>query len=310
MRYVPNLIPEKSKVLPEYFTGKSKYKIKKSPVNVIVFWILSILLLILGLVYFKHLLITLIFGSLGFIINPIGQSYIESSLKFILTPFLKAIVGVFFIVLAISTINFYKNVDYQAELSKKIELEKEIALTELEAKRDQERVDSLNFYIQKSTKLIDEHQFELADIYLISASNFISTTSDESRIKQERINISTIKANDLVKAGKYKTAIGDINRLLVLNPTNAEMRFKRAICYNKIGNVLEAVNDLKSLMDSGHSDAEKLYNKINPLRKKVAYYVTRCCDGTTSGATGRGACSHHRGVCNWNDPVYHEYRKY
>ena len=24
-----------------------------------------------------------------------------------------------------------------------------------------------------------------------------------------------------------------------------------------------------------------------------------CCDGTTSGATGRGACSRHGGVCQW-----------
>lgn len=25
----------------------------------------------------------------------------------------------------------------------------------------------------------------------------------------------------------------------------------------------------------------------------------RCCDGTRSYATGRGACSHHGGVCEW-----------
>ncbi len=310
MRYVPNLIPEKSKVIPEYFTEKSNHKIKKRPLKVILFWILSILLLMFGLGHFKHPLITLIFGSLGFIINPIGQSFIENSLKFKYTPFIRVIVSVLFIGGAIPTINFYKSIDLQEAYSQKIEKEKEIERKELEAKRDKERKDSLNFYIQKTTKLIYEHKFDLADNYILSASNFVSTTNDEDRIKQVRIDISTIKANELVKAGKYKTAIGAISRLLALNPTNADMKYNRAICYNKIGNVLEAVNDLRPLMESGHSEAEKLYNKINPLRKKVAYYVTRCCDGTTSSATGRGACSHHGGVCNWNDPVYHEYRKY
>lgn len=40
--------------------------------------------------------------------------------------------------------------------------------------------------------------------------------------------------------------------------------------------------------------------------KKVASYCTLCNDGTYSPscATGRGACSHHGGVAQWNAPRY------
>lgn len=39
---------------------------------------------------------------------------------------------------------------------------------------------------------------------------------------------------------------------------------------------------------------------------KVIGYCTRCMDGTFSPscATGRGACSHHGGVAQWNAPRY------
>ena len=43
--------------------------------------------------------------------------------------------------------------------------------------------------------------------------------------------------------------------------------------------------------------------KKAPTPKPQRTYTTRvgaiCCDGTRSSATGRGACSHHGGVCEW-----------
>ena len=39
-----------------------------------------------------------------------------------------------------------------------------------------------------------------------------------------------------------------------------------------------------------------------PKREKSSYEVrvgALCCDGSRSSATGRGACSHHGGVCQW-----------
>jgi hypothetical protein len=45
-------------------------------------------------------------------------------------------------------------------------------------------------------------------------------------------------------------------------------------------------------------DREKTDTKNND--SKGHYRIgAECCDGSRSGATGRGACSHHGGVCRW-----------
>jgi hypothetical protein len=101
-----------------------------------------------------------------------------------------------------------------------------------------------------------------------------------------------------------------IQDLLKDDPTKPKLLYERAVCYIKLRKVQLAVDDLNSAKENGFEKAEKLYEKVNPLRKRVAYYITLCADGSTSSATGRGACSWHGGVAEWNHPVYEEYRKY
>lgn len=45
---------------------------------------------------------------------------------------------------------------------------------------------------------------------------------------------------------------------------------------------------------------------VTTYEKKITSQCTLCVDGTYSPscATGRGACSHHGGVAQWNAPVY------
>lgn len=45
---------------------------------------------------------------------------------------------------------------------------------------------------------------------------------------------------------------------------------------------------------------------VTNYEKKIVSYCTLCSDGTYSPscATGRGACSHHGGVAQWNAPRY------
>ncbi len=45
---------------------------------------------------------------------------------------------------------------------------------------------------------------------------------------------------------------------------------------------------------------------VTKYKKEIINYCTLCNDGTYSPtcATGRGACSHHGGVAQWNAPVY------
>jgi len=46
---------------------------------------------------------------------------------------------------------------------------------------------------------------------------------------------------------------------------------------------------------------------VTTYKEEVSSYCTLCDDGTYSPscATGRGACSHHGGVAQWNAPIYH-----
>lgn len=58
---------------------------------------------------------------------------------------------------------------------------------------------------------------------------------------------------------------------------------------------------------------EKSHNEtITNYRQEITGYCTICNDGTRSPscATGRGACSHHGGVAQWNAPIYRNIPEY
>ncbi|GGB18700.1 hypothetical protein GCM10011511_48130 [Puia dinghuensis] len=178
------------------------------------------------------------------------------------------------------------------------------------ARNDQQKKDSLNFYIQVSTKLEKEHKTDEASNELHRALGFASSKDEKDLIAKDSLDIAITEAIDLVKSRKYLPALDKLNRLIGENSPNSNLLYNRAICYSKTGKIQEAVTDCKSAIQLGNKDAVILHDKINPIQKRIAYYTTQCCDGTTSTAKGRGACSHHGGVCSWNAPVYEESRKY
>ena len=53
------------------------------------------------------------------------------------------------------------------------------------------------------------------------------------------------------------------------------------------------------------------YETITTYERQITGYCTLCNDGTYSPscATGRGACSHHGGVAEYNAPIYSEVPK-
>lgn len=310
MRYVPNLIPDSSKVLPEYFKGDIYKATKRKPLADIILWIIGVSFLIGALVSISHPVMTLIFGLIGFILIPPGHRFIERKLQFRLTPKIKTITTAALFIGAMPLTSHYAEIDKQIAYQQKLADEKAAKEKAIADQKEQARKDSLAFYIQQSDRLVKSHKLDEANKQLKYAAAFASLPTDNEQIEKEKFRIAAIKTSDLVKAGKYQAALPEINNLLNSDPSNSELLYNRAVCYSKSGKIQEAVNDLKPLIQAGNSDAEKLHDKINPLRKRVAYYVIRCCDGTTSSATGRGACSHHGGVCSWNDPVYEEYRKY
>lgn len=164
------------------------------------------------------------------------------------------------------------------------------------------RIDSLHFYTNIADSLFENKKIKEGINSLDSALNF-ANYSDE-------IKILKVRVIHLVSLKRYEAAIEDYSTLIKRGQANKDYYFERAICHKNRNETQLAVNDLKEAIKLGHEEADKLHNKINPIRKRVSYYVTRCCDGTTSNAKGRGACSRHGGVCNWNEPVYEEYRKF
>jgi tetratricopeptide (TPR) repeat protein len=172
-----------------------------------------------------------------------------------------------------------------------------------------QRADSFNRYLDTAKTLLKSNKKEEALQKLEKASVFASS-DERGMINSETEKLYNSLAEDLSGSGNYKGAIEMYSTLLTNNKTNPEYFYKRAVCYNRTGKTQEAVNDLKQAINLGDKPSQLLYEKINPIKKRVAYYVTLCCDGTHSNAKGRGACSHHGGVCNWNEPVYEEYREY
>lgn len=310
MRYVPNIIPEKSKVLPDYFKGHIYKPTKKNPVRDILFWVIGVFFLIGALVSLKHPLMFLLFGLLGFILIPPGHRFLERKLKFRLTNKIKAIATSALFIGSMPLTSHYTEVDKQEAYQQKLADEKIAKEKAIADEKDRQRKDSLNFYLTKSGEFAKAHKIEDASKQLQFALAFANSSSDKEQIKKGEIDISAVKAKDLVKAGKYQIALAEINNLLNSDPSNTDLQISKALCFSRTGKIQEAVEELKPLIQSGNADAEKLHNQINPIRKRISYYVTRCWDGSTSSSKGSGACSHHGGVKNWNEPVYEEYRKY
>lgn len=142
------------------------------------------------------------------------------------------------------------------------------------------------------------------------ANRFVLSDGDKDDIAKKKVETFSNLIDKLVASSKYKQALDLLQRLVKDDPENTDLLYRRAVCYIKLGTIHLAASDLKIAGEHGNLKAGKLYNKINPICKRIAYRVTRCCDGSTSDAAGRGACSHHGGVCNWSEPVYEEYRRY
>lgn len=251
---------------------------------------------------FNHFWLGIFLGMLGVIFLPQAQQWIENKLQFQLSSKIKTGLSAAILVASGFASSHYAEVDKVIAYQKKIEFNKKEQARIEEERIEKMRVDSLNFYLEKADKLSVKKQFNQAIEAYGLALNFAEQV--------ERTNILSKKASCLVSSGKYEAAILEITSLLDVGQSNSYLYLQRAICYNKKGKTGDAVSDLQTAIEMGNTDANELYNKINPVRRRIIGYQTRCCDGSISYARGRGACSHHGGVCNWNDPIYQEYRKY
>lgn len=239
-------------------------------------------------------------------VHPAFQNKMETSLRFKMTWLFKTVL-LFILLGSASGIFLHYTIvernkaalelaeaDKKAEKEKKEQIAKEQVQKQIAAKVDSFKTESDQQYKKGNSK---------AALSLLDSA--IAYSSGD-----EKNNLLRKKADDQYSSGQYVAAIDGYTILLNDGVDRDDNYYNRALCYDRTGQRQRAVDDLKDAIDLGSQQAQKMYDQINPVQKRVSYYITRCCDGTTSSAKGRGACSHHGGVCNWNEPVYEEYRQY
>jgi tetratricopeptide (TPR) repeat protein len=302
MKYYPDLIPEKHKPKIEInqYLGQDNKKNKQKTNLTPFFYIIAVFFVILFLsTVFTRFFSSIFFLGIGLIMLPAIHNKIEKTLRFTLNWKIKSsVILILFIPAFLISSNYIakeKEIAKQDKIEQEIRISKEKAEKEKQAQIEQMRVDSLNYYTQTANELLLKAKYEQAFKKYEKAKLFTTSKSDFD-FKQGQC-LSGMK--------KFDDAIAFFS-----NSGSSDALYERAICYQKTGKIQEAVNDLKKAIELGNPDAEKLHNKINPILRKIIGYNTLCCDGTTSDARGRGACSSHGGVCNWNNPIYQEYRKY
>ena len=310
MNYVPDLIPKDKKVLPEYFKGKPLIYAQGSSASSTIGYIGAIVCFFFSFLYISHLIVTFLFGVLGLIISPPGHYLIEKLFRFKFTRIVKISFSVLLVLVASFFIRHYDQIEKAAENLRNLKTQKEHEQKLADQKLEQLRIDSFNLRLKLIESLATQGNIEEVISLIDSESTRPHSQSEVATIDKIRTDCKKEKALNLVEKGDFKLALPLLNELLANNTSDINLLYNRALCLFKSGKLQEAVNDLRHGVESSDQESKNLYEKINPIKKRVVGYTTLCCDGTTSSAQGRGACSWHGGVCEWNHPIYQEYRKY
>ncbi len=157
--------------------------------------------------------------------------------------------------------------------------------------------DSTNFsnsYIRVHTQLLN-----LKDT--IAAINVLKTLSDslEAPTVLNRLGIYHSNKNDTRKAIEY------YQRAIELDSTNGIYYNNIGIAFEKLQNKKLAIENYKLGVKFKNDDACRNLREITAITKYTK--KSRCWDGSSSYATGRGACSHHGGVKRVEYEPYKEY---
>ena len=176
---------------------------------------------------------------------------------------------------------------------------------------DKEKIKKL---LKKEIQLYKNDSLKHIEIMEYAADKYL-TISDTL----EAINIYHQLSTEYQQNGKYSNKIGilyshghkerdalkEFKKAVKAEPNNDVFLYNLGITYLNLKNRHQAKLHLKKSTELGNKDACKQYREL--IAKTRYYQQTQCCDGTTSSATGRGACSHHGGVCGIVNIPYKEY---
>ena len=123
-----------------------------------------------------------------------------------------------------------------------------------------------------------------------------SAASDRANylLLKEQVNALESKVDSLLQALNKKETL----------PVKSKQKKRKNISESKTENL----SSTNTNTDNNTAKYKQQHTKTNlrpayTPKKETQTYQGRvgaiCCDGTRSYATGRGACSHHGGVCRW-----------
>lgn len=165
---------------------------------------------------------------------------------------------------------------------------------------------SFESYLSKAVKLKDDYTIE-DDLFFELAKQHkndenLKGVSDayEMGLKNNPASKDFLEnlGNQKINEEKYSQAIKYYKQYLKIDNANASVYTYLGYAYEMSRNKSQAKLNYKSAinLEGNGGDACKRLRELTV--KVVGYnYSSRCCDGSSSGATGRGACSHHGGVC-------------
>lgn len=306
MNYLPNLIPERSKLPKEL----EKMVIHQDAghqrtASQIFSYLASAIFFCAGLVHlFSRFWQAFFFILVALAFWPPIHYRLEEALRFRFNWRIKGVLVALLwsTALLLGTQYEKKEIAEQAALEQeKLRLEKEAALEKQRAEaREQFRTSQLKEH-KRQVFLHAQEKNEEAFRHLDSALRYCAGDS---------IPLVHLRGKLLMEFGSYEDALAVLTHLIPTAFHTDSILYDRALCHEKLGLRKEAVVDLLKAANRGHEKAGALYEKLNPVKRRISHYVTRCCDGSISSARGQGACSHHDGVCNWNEAVYENYREY
>lgn len=308
-KYVPNLIPTRHRVLPDYFKEPPQDRNGRATSAGNLLWnaLAIVAILVAQFAVGVHPGFSLSLLTFAFFASSWGRRRLEQTLQFHFTPSLKTgVLG------TLSLLSVLTGFQYKGRVDQGIERERLATIAEQKAvaeskRKEALRLDSLRIYLTQADASLKKGAYAKA-IGLYNHSARFATAGETQ--EQHRLHAGLATGYGRVRA--YQSAIEHYDELAQQRSLDGEQMYQRALCYQQVGRKSEALSELFKASEAGYTPATRLYDKQNPLIRKLLYYQTVCCDGSDSpsNAKGRGACSHHGGVCNWNKPIYETYRKY
>ncbi len=135
--------------------------------------------------------------------------------------------------------------------------------------------------------------FAFVSLSLLSCNDKTDNRKADYNLLQERFSGAEDRIDSLISVMKERE---------LLKKTASQKKIKAKKKSKVADNNLSAPARNDASEHTWKSVNNQTIPSYRPVKEKEAYQVrvgAVCCDGSRSYATGRGACSHHGGVCQW-----------